>query len=189
MQNLSEILIAPKTDAKTPYGVIGKPSVGGASIFQTMKEIPLTQGKVALVDDEDYDWLNQWKWYAAKTPTTYYATRGYFKQGKRHGVVMHRLILNVPSGLGTDHKDRNGLNNQRSNLRIATIRQNSRNRKRNNGKRYIGVFFKSGKYEASLTTDCKTYYLGRFVSEIEAAKAYDEMAKKMYGEFANLNFK
>jgi len=90
-----------------------------------MKEIPLTKGKFALVDDEDYSWLSSKPWYARINKKTSYAQR---HLPSHKGVIeMHRMIMNPPQNLEVDHIDGNGLNNQRSNLRIVTHRQNSRN--------------------------------------------------------------
>jgi len=97
-----------------------------------MKKIPLTQGKLALVDDADYKWLNQWKWKVINCNYTCYAARTIYLGGGRKNqksgtIQMHRLILNAPINMEGDHKDGNGLNNQRSNLRLATSGQNSQN--------------------------------------------------------------
>lgn len=100
-----------------------------------MKEIKLTQGKVALVDDEDFEYLNQWKWCAVKNRYTFYAVRSvYFPKQKRHKytpkktVWMHREILKTPPDLQVDHKDHDGLNNQRYNIWSCTQSQNGRNK-------------------------------------------------------------
>ena len=100
---------------------------------ETMKTIQLTQGQFALVDDEDYDFLMQWKWQAHKDKSTYYATRVEYGKNIKKGIKMHRVIMNTPRNMETDHKDRNGLNNQKYNLRICTRGQNQTN-KRNWGK-------------------------------------------------------
>lgn len=165
-----------------------------------MKEIKLTQGKVALVDDADYEWLNQWKWWAHKDYNTFYARRSYLLNGKTVGVKMHRLILNLtdPKIIG-DHKDGNGLNNQRYNLRICTTSDNGRNRKTANGSsKFVGVSrvitkAQSGKdyqyWRGNIKPDkhSKIINLGHFKTEAEAAKAYNEAALKYFGEFASLN--
>ena len=84
-----------------------------------MKEIILTQGQVALVDDEDFEYLNQWKWCAIKSRKTYYTTRTIYIPCKMT-VIMHRIIMNTPLDMTVDHIDHNGLNNQKYNLRICT---------------------------------------------------------------------
>jgi len=150
-----------------------------------MKEIQLTQGKVALVDDEDFEYLSQWKWYAYKSNSTFYVEREYI--GK--AIKMHRLLMNTPNGMLVDHIDHNGLNNQKSNLRNCTHGQNMQNRRPYGKSKYKGVIFSQNRFRAQITLGKRNLYLGRYKSEIEAAKAYDEVAKKHYGEFANLNFK
>jgi len=155
-----------------------------------MKEIKLTQGKVALVDDEDFEYLNQWKWCAIKNCRTFYAIRTGYDPCKKT-IRMHRIILNSPLGILTDHIDHNGLNNQKSNLRICTAAQNGYN-KLPIGK-YKGVYYNEsdGKMHirAQIMHNYKTYFLGYFNTEEEAARVYDVKAKELFGEFANLNFK
>lgn len=156
-----------------------------------MKEIQLSQGKVALVDDEDYDWLNQFKWSAAKNAKTYYAIRIDFTSGKRKTMTMHRLILNPPDKMETDHIDGNGLNNMRSNLRLSTSQQNKFNRKPFGKSKYTGVavWHRNGRryIKASIYQDGRTISLGLFPTEEEAALAYNEAALKYRGEYARLN--
>ena len=155
-----------------------------------MKQINLTRGKVALVDDEDFEWLNQWKW---KCSTFGYAVRllPADESGKRSNVFMHRLILGTPSGLYTDHINQDKLDNRKANLRIATKSQNSANSKvRVSGKTasFKGVSLKQrGVFEAQIKTGGKYVYLGRFDTEEDAALAYNDAAKKAFGEFASLN--
>jgi hypothetical protein len=149
-----------------------------------MKEIKLSQGKVALVDDEDYDYLNQWKWHTVfKSNNRMYAAH---KSGI-HSTFMHRVIMNTPSNKITDHIDHNGLNNQRSNLRVCTVAQNQMNKKPYGVSKYLGVAFVKGKFRSQIRGGGKYRYLGVFNDEKQAALAYNEAAKKYHGEFANLN--
>ena len=157
-----------------------------------MKSVPLSgkrgQGKFALVDDEDYDLVSQWKWhidrhgYARRTIT--------IAKYKEKSISMHRVITNCPEGLCVDHINHNPLDNQRSNLRICTFRENRWNqKKRKDSKRdYIGVKQLDGRWYASIMVKRKRISLGGYASEIEAAKAYDAAAKQYRGEFAKLNF-
>lgn len=153
-----------------------------------MKEIKLTQGKVALVDDEDFKALNQFKWYAHKYRNTFYANRGVGLNGKQITQSMHGVIMN---GKGIDHHDHNGLNNQKSNLRLCTQSENCMNRSKmgNTSSIYKGVHFHkpNNKWLSSLRINGKHVHLGLFVSEIDAARAYNAKAVELFGEFVNLN--
>lgn len=149
------------------------------------KQIPLTQGKFALVDDEDYDFLIQWKWY--------YKTEGYAARNERTNkgrktVRMHRVIMNTPHGMETDHADGNRLNNLKSNLRICTKSENQRNQTPKKHK-HKGAFFDKhdGKWSAHIRINGKPKRIGRFSSEVDAARAYNKAAVEIYGEFAKLN--
>ena len=159
-----------------------------------MKEIELTRGMVALVDDEDFEYLNQWKWMAWKVRSYFYAARRL--PGKRNDsrklILMHRQIINPPVNFEVDHHDRNTLNNQRNNLRIATRSQNSANRKSCGTSKFLGVcIIKNRGYSyirAGIKIDGKNFHIGTFKTEEEAALAYDKKAIETHGEFANLNF-
>lgn len=152
-----------------------------------IKFIPLTQGKVAIVDAEDYDWLSKYKWHASKKEYNWYACRNY----NRSIVGMHQVIMNAPKGMLVDHIDHNGLNNRRSNLRVCTSSQNHQNRERTRGtSKYKGVYREKRyrKWCASIHFEGRNYYLGSFSNELDAAKAYDLKAAELFGEFAYLNF-
>ena len=154
-----------------------------------MKQILLTQGKVALVDDEDYDALMQHKWYAEKSTKTFYACT-HLKAGDPV-MRMHNMVTGKK---GIDHWDNDGLNNQKSNLREAGKSQNGRNKGKilvkNASSIYKGVTRnnKNGSWGARVTFGGKCIYLGTRKLEEDAAKLYDEFALKHFGEFARLNF-
>jgi hypothetical protein len=160
-----------------------------------MKEIELTQGFKTQVDDEDFECLNQWKWYACVCAGIHYARR---TENKKK-IFMHRQILNTPKGTEVDHLDHCGLNNQKSNLRNCTSSQNKMNKSPFGQSKYLGVEIKHTKspngehehfyYSARICTNYKKQYIGSYKTEESAARAYDEAAKKYHGEFANLNFK
>lgn len=160
-----------------------------------MKQIKLTQGKVALVDESDFNYINQWKWYVNKLGNTYYALRVDYANGRLNGipVYMSRLILCInDSKIHVDHKDGNGLNNQKSNLRIATRSQNKANsiKQKNCTSEYKGVslFKDRNKWRCQIVVNKKRIHIGLFDFEHEAAIAYDIAAKQYFGEFARLNF-
>ena len=162
-----------------------------------MKEIQLTRGKIALVDDHWFEYLNQWKWGALKGKGTWYAitwNRNALGPGRDICIYMHRVVSGAKEGEFVDHRDRDGLNNQEHNLRKCSLAQNNRNRDRNkNGTSgYKGVTIrkqnKKVKYIAQITVDRKAMYLGIFLTAEQAASAYDDAAKKYYGSFAYLNF-
>lgn len=149
--------------------------------------IPLSQGKYTIVDLIDYERLAQKKWYYNKG----YAVRNIYHEGKSLGLVyMHREILLPGSYQEVDHIDGNGLNNLRKNLRPATRKENSRNRIKlnsNNTSGYRGVYERYGKWIAQISINNEMHHIGTFNDKAEAAAAYNEVAKKHYGEFASLN--
>ena len=149
------------------------------------KQIPLTQSKFAIVDDEDFEYLNQWKWYVHKNGNNFYAVRGFPKR-----IQMHRVVMNTSDGIEVDHIDGNGLNNTRSNLRNCTHVQNMQNRKKNsdNTSGYKGVDWHNEKWRAQITINKKIVFLGYFSSIEDAAHAYDTAAKEGHGNFAKTNF-
>jgi hypothetical protein len=158
-------------------------------ILKVMKKIRLNHGYVALVDDDDFEYLNKFNWHVFHGRNTDYAQRSININGKWTSIFMHREIINISLGLLTDHADRNGLNNQKYNLRICNESQNNGNVRKIRGKSlYKGVHFNNGKWNAAIRYNKKHFYLGRYTSEIDAAIAYDKKAIELFGEFACINF-
>lgn len=155
-------------------------------------KIPLTRGEFAKVDPEDYIWLSQFRWYCNKRPHTSYAIRNAGEGAERRKVLMHREIARTPRHLVCDHINRQGLDNRKQNLRNCTKRENNLNQAGHRGSvsKYKGVYRKKRerRWAACIKSEGKHKHLGYFDSEVEAAKVYDEAAKKWHGEFAGLNF-
>lgn len=155
--------------------------------------IPLSQGKFAIVDRKNYDYLNQWKWHY----THGYAVRRIHKRlakDKYAGtfVYMHRLIMDTPDGMVADHINGDGLDNREKNLRNCTQRQNMLNKRvqTNSLTGIKGVRWnkKKNRYEPNITVHGKKIYLGRFERIEQAEKAYKEAAIKYFGEYAHAYF-
>lgn len=151
-----------------------------------MIEIPLTKGKVAIIDEDDFVLVSLHDWWLKTVDTHSYAETKV--NGKN--VTMHRLLLEPPKGIFVDHRDANGLNNRRNNLRLATPQQNCWNIRKYPGREYKGVSFRKdrGVYRAYITLHDTYQHLGHFSTAEEAAVAYDKAALKLFGEFANMNF-
>lgn len=146
------------------------------------KQIPLSRGMSALVDDEDFERLSKHKWWALDGRGRFYAARG---GGVGKTILMHREVC--PTTQEVDHADGDSLNNTRANLRPCTHSQNCANRRRKNLSGFKGVTRrKSGKFLAQIA-DPKNRHLGLFVTAVEAARVYDAAAKQAFGEFAVLN--
>ena len=157
------------------------------------KEIILTQSKVAVVDNIDFEWLNQWKWYAAhrktKSGDLWYAVREIHPDTC---VLMHRIIAKracLPPAEHYDHKDHDGLNNRRSNLRPATRTQNLGNQRKtaNRSSSFKGVSWDESRnrWRAQICIENRRRFLGRFSKEEDAADAYAIAAHELFGEFTN----
>lgn len=153
------------------------------------KEIKLSQGKITIVDDEDYEFLSKWKWHLDSTG---YAVKNVkLSNNTRRMLLMHRLITLAHKDEQCDHINRNKLDNRKSNLRICTDAENKRNKSAysNNASGYKGVSWnkRDEKWRAKISVNHKYLYIGSFENIMEAAKAYDEAALKHHGEFAYLN--
>jgi hypothetical protein len=160
----------------------------------TFRRIRMSGPKYAKVDPTDYKRLRKYKFIARKGKNSFYAQmlEPNVKTGKKM-MHMHQVILEVPKGMVVDHINNDGMDNRSANLRAATRAQNSRNRKkfpRPCSSKYKGVWWHKNalKWQAEVMFEKKRIYLGYFKNEIDAAKAYDEAAKKYHGEFACLNF-
>lgn len=156
--------------------------------------IPLLHGLVALVDEADYHLVAGFHWTAHRDNYVWYVQSGIYRDGRRYTVHMHKLI--IPGFPGIDHKDKNGLNNRRNNLRPADQASNMYNSRKQPGtsSQFKGVSFRSRKgitrkpWEAHIGYKGVLKHLGRFYTEEDAAHAYDAAARELAGEFASLNF-
>ena len=152
-----------------------------------MKHIPVGDGLTALVDDEDYELVSKYSWHInngyarAWTPSI---------NRKRKKVYMHSLIANTPKGMYTDHRNRNRLDNTRTNLRAVTPAQNSRNSGPRRTKKGVfkGAHRQGNRWTVTINVNAKNVYVGSFLNEEAAARAYDEKARMLFGEYAYLNF-
>jgi len=155
------------------------------------KTIRLTRGHVAIVNDADHQWLSRWNWCAKVDGAHVYAVRRDYTSDPPRMVRMHRQILQPGSELDTDHRNGDGLDNRRGNLRPCTRSQNLMNATKRSGctSIYKGVsWFKPiGKWRAYIVRDQRQQSLGYFDDEQEAARAYNEAAAQLFGQFARLN--
>lgn len=150
-------------------------------------------GRVALVDDADYELLTRYRWSileaAEPHPTGPYARAHQYPDGSRTEVLMHTLLTGWPR---VDHQDGNGLNNQRQNLRPATASQNGANRRPVSGcsSQYKGVRLqpRTGRWQARIRFQGDLRHLGSFADEAAAARAYDTAARELFGAYARPNF-
>lgn len=156
-----------------------------------MKEIKLTKGEVALIDDCDYDLISRYKWQLLNHGKRKYAYTTYSVKNRTQHIYMHRLIMDTPKGMEVDHINFNGLDNRRANLRNCSKSQNHFNfRKAKSTSIYKGVTLvpSTGKWHARIKINQKTIHLGTYVEEVDAAKVYDKAAIELAGEYAILNF-
>lgn len=157
------------------------------------KQIKLTKGKFAVIDDNDFALVSRYNWRASKSGNTYYATTDIWVPGeKRITIDMHRLILG-DSSPATDHADGDGLNNTRLNIRACTYSENNMNKAKqsNNTSGFKGVSKNGSKrnpWASHIQANKANKFIGHFPTAEEAARAYDKAAKELFGEFARLNF-
>jgi len=161
----------------------------------TFRKIPLTRGKFAIVDPEDYPRIAKYKWFLTKSPTSSYAARWQrlHAKGPRKKIWMHHQVIHIPKHMVCDHINRNSLDNRKANLRPATVSQNLCNRPKTRAKtrsKYKGLEWDKTqrKWKARIQLNGRKIYLGSFADEIDAAKAYDKKARELFSEFACLNF-
>lgn len=155
-----------------------------------MTEVPLSNGLVAVIDDEDAAAVLAYRWHAQPRRHTTYAYRCFVNAEKKWSTqALHKFLTGYAV---TDHVNGDGLDNRRANLRAATTPENGRNRRRgdNNTSGYKGVSLQrsSGRWVAHLQSEVRRLHLGRFSTPEEAARAYDEAARELYGDYAALNF-
>lgn len=138
------------------------------------------------MDDEDYGWLNEYKWHISNG----YAIAHFYQNEKRTTKRMHRLIMNEPQNFQIDHINRNKLNNTKINLRVVTNSQNQMNSPKQKGSsKFKGVWWHKNtmKWVSVIKANKIKYYLGYFENEEDAARAYNKKAKEVHGEYAYLN--
>ena len=162
-------------------------------MLKDTRTITLSQGKVAIVDASDFDWLSQWKWIADRRPHGFYVSRKEVGAGPNsRNIYMHRFIMLEPKGMMVDHVNHDPLDNRRANLRICTRTENLRNRTSlvGSSSKYLGVSWQaqSRKWQAHIRWNGKSRYLGLYANEDDAARAYDAAAREHFGEFANPHF-
>ena len=154
-------------------------------------EIPLTGGEVALIDLDDWPLVSQYTWSASRERWATYAVASWDRVNHRRAHIrMHRLIVGAQPGQQIDHWDHNGLDNRRTNLRMATPSQNAANNRPTSGRSgYKGVSWhkQCGKWVATITVDRRSRHLGLFEDPWEAAQAYNAAAVEAWGEFAYVN--
>jgi hypothetical protein len=160
------------------------------NLIPNTRLIRLTQGKFAIVDDEDFELASQYIWYAKKDKNTYYARRNVTRNSECKLSSLHNLIMG--SNKMTDHINGNGLDDRKINLRHCTNAENSQNSRpaKNKSSKFKGVsYFRHCKrFSSQIRINGTPIVIGYFINELDAAKAYDEEARKHFGEFARVNF-
>lgn len=154
--------------------------------------IPLTQAKFTIVDPDNYEWLQQYRWYTNRVGKNFYAETKIRVDGKRRTVSMHRLIMDPPWPYQVDHRNRFGLDNRCSNLRICTGSENLGNigldPRNKSGYKGVSYFKRYGTWRAAIQYQNRWFHIGYFKTARQAALAYDKKARELFHEFANTNF-
>ena len=149
--------------------------------------VPLTRGYEAIIDAADVPLVDAWNWFAFPHGGTCYARRTEYSGGKISGILLHRVLLAAPADALVDHRDGNGLNNTRANLRIATFAENARNARlrKDNVSGYKGVYLESssGRWKAGIRIGGKHHSLGYFATPESASAAYRDASARLHGEF------
>lgn len=147
-----------------------------------MKTIQLTQGKTVIVDDDDYEYINSFSWYFLSSG---YAAR---TENNPHKIIlMHRVIMNVHGFFVVDHINHDTLDNRKINLRVCTHAENNRNRIIASDRDYKGIYRHGDCWRACISLNNKSFHIGTFNTKEDAALAYNEKAKELFGVFAFLN--
>ncbi len=193
LESQSSLVFKPDTGISFPRGSDCSSRFSGFFGDTPMKRIPLTQGMFALVDDEEFEEISKHKWCVTKKHRVSYVVRGTERNGRQKRIYMHRSVTNALANMEIDHRDGNGLNNQKYNLRVCTHAENLQNQRKRIARKtskYKGVSRDkvNKKWKAQIGTNHCTLNLGRYLLEEDAAKAYDCKAKELFGEFANTNF-
>ena len=167
-----------------------EPELTFAEIISGARIIPLTQGAITFVDAEDFERLMQWKWSVSSG----YARRGCSRKegnGRTRNVFMHRVITDAPKGMVVDHRDRNGLNNRRFNLRVGTHAQNLWNKgprcDSKSGIKGVNWNPRRRQWRVRITANKQVYHIGWFKEKSEAIRAYANAAKRLHGEYCNVS--
>lgn len=153
-------------------------------------EIPLTGGEVALIDVDDWEAVRRYAWCASRSKRGTYVVTNVVRDGKRTMLKLHRLIMGAKPGQQIDHRNHDGLDNRRGNLRLATPTQNAANNRLTAGRpgyKGVGWHKARGKWRAYVTVDRHTRHLGLFDDPWEAAQAYNAAAVEAWGDFAYVN--